>query len=77
MYRYEIVQMDPAAHECFGILGRQNQGGIWLPVVVSAPFSSNREIVSKLAERCTACQLLPEHLIDVVIDFISQTAMPT
>jgi len=55
----------------------KKQGGIWLPVIVAAPFSSDREAVSKLAERCTACQLLPEHLIDVVIDFISQTAMPT
>ncbi len=77
MYRYEIVQMDHAVHECFGILGRQNQGGIWFPVVVAAPFSSDREAVSKLAERCTACQLIPEHLIDVVIDFVSQTTMTT
>ena len=77
MYRYEVVRMDRSSRKLFGILGREKLDGDWIPVVVAAPFSSNCEAVSMLAEKCTTCQLSPEHLIDVISDFISQTASGT
>lgn len=55
----------------YGILAKEEIGGSWIAVAVAAPFSDDYEAVCKLAESCSACQLSPMHLIDVVSDFIS------
>jgi len=75
MYSYEVLKAHPLSHDPYGILAKTDQYGDWVPVAVAAPFSSDFEAVSRLAETCTALQLSPEHLIDVVSDFISQAAM--
>ena len=78
MYRYELYQMrSPASRNSYGILAKESLNGVWVTVAVAAGFSNNREDVFLLAEKCTELQLSPEHLIDVVSDFISQAAIDT
>ena len=75
-YRYELYQMTSlGSRSPYGILGKKRLGGAWTTVAVIAAFSGNREAVSRLAERCTALQLSPEQLLDVVSDFIAQERM--
>jgi len=57
------------------LLKKQNEH--WVAVAIAAPFSDNAEAVSRLAEKCIALQLSPQHLLDVVSDFISQSAFNT
>lgn len=71
MYRYEIFKAHSLSHGAYGILVREKMGEKWVVVAVVAPFSDDYEAVGKLAESCSACQLSPMHLIDVVSDFIS------
>lgn len=71
MYKYEIFKPHSLSHDSYGILAKEEMDGNWIPVAVVAPFSDDYEAVSKLAESCSACQLSPMHLIDVVSDFIS------
>lgn len=79
MYLYETLQMKaiPPSHAHYGILCKQMQNERWVPVAVAAPFSADMDAVTALAEKCTRLQLSPEHLIDVVSDFISQTPPST
>jgi len=77
MYSYEVFKAHPLSHDPYGLLAKKEHRGDWITAAVVAPFSDDFEAVSKLAERCTALQLSPEHLIDVVSDFISQSAMGT
>ncbi len=79
MYLYETLQMKAISpsHGPYGILCKQKQNKSWVPVVVAAPFSGDMDTVTALAEKCTRLQLSPEHLIDVVSDFISQTDLIT
>lgn len=57
------------------ILCKEKQHGVWTAVAVAAPFSCDLEAVSRLARTCTALGLYPEHLPDVVTDFITQANM--
>ena len=79
MYHYETFQMKAASPSCglYGILCKQKQNERWVPVAVAAPFSSDLDAVMALAKKCTFLQLLPEHLIDVVSDFIVQSTSTT
>ncbi len=79
MYLYETLQMKAISpsHGPYGILCKQKQNKSWVPVAVAAPFSGDMDAVTALAEKCTRLQLSPEHLIDVVSDFISQAASIT
>lgn len=76
MYLYETFQMKAISpsHGLYGILCKQKQNERWISVAIAAPFSGDIDAVTALAEKCTRLQLSPEHLIDVVSDFISQTA---
>lgn len=79
MIRYELLKMGTPFfnHNPYGILGKELCDGDWIPVVVVAPFSNDQTSVDRLAEKCTSLQLSPEQLIDVVSDFIYQTATYT
>jgi len=64
-----------ASQSPYGIICREKQNGSWVAVAVAASFSDDAESVSILAEKCTALQLSPDHLLDVVSDFITQSAL--
>ena len=74
VYRYEVIEMRSSftAHAPYGILGRQEHDGSWVPVAVAAPFSADLEAVRQLAETCTTLQISPGQLIYVVSDALAQ-----
>uniref|UniRef100_UPI003FF11292 DUF6514 family protein n=1 Tax=Gemmiger formicilis TaxID=745368 RepID=UPI003FF11292 len=55
----------------YGILAKEKIGRSWITVAVTAPFSNDYGTAHQLAESCSARQLSPPHLVDVVSDFIS------
>lgn len=77
MYRYEVFKIRSiiTSPRPYGILCKENQKGTWVTVAVVAPFSGSLETVSRLAEKCTASQLCPEQLLDVVVDFVTRADM--
>lgn len=79
MYRYEILQMKavPLSPHRYGLICKLRQDDRWVPVAVTAPFSSDHDALVVLAEKCTRLQLPPEHLIDVVSDFVAQASLST
>ena len=52
----------------------QRQSGCWTTLAVISPFSDDRAAVERLARLCTAQQLDPVHLFDVIHDFLDQKA---
>ena len=50
---------------------KEKIGRSWITVAVTAPFSNDYGTAHQLAESCSARQLSPPHLVDVVSDFIS------
>ena len=79
LYRYEVMKIQSlfALHNSYGIICREDQGELWTAVAIVAPFSSDLDTITRLAEKCTALQLSPDHLVDVVSDFISQVSTDT
>lgn len=79
MYRYEILEsISPLySRSPYGILCKQKINESWVQVAVAAPFSDDKEGVSTLAQKCTRLQLSPGHLAEVVVDFITETYLPT
>lgn len=67
MYRYEVMKIQSlfALHNSYGIICREDQGELWPAVAIVAPFSSDLDTITRLAEKCTALQLSPDHLVDV------------
>ena len=72
MYRYEVFEMRTvfASRKSYGIVCKEKRNGGWVPVAVAAPFSGDREAVSRLAGTCTARRLPPERLPEAVADFM-------
>ncbi len=66
-----------ALYNPYGIICKEEQGELWTVVAVVAPFSADLNAITSLAKKCTALQLSPDLLIDVVSDFISQVLMDT
>ena len=75
-YRYFLQETwQPARMRCsYGLLGQQRQSGCWTTLAVISPFSDDRAAVERLARLCTAQQLDPVHLFDVIHDFLDQEA---
>lgn len=75
-YRYFLQETwQPARMRCsYGLLGQQRQSGCWTTLAVISPFSDDRAAVERLAKLCTAQQLDPVHLFDVIHDFLDQEA---
>ncbi len=76
VYRYFLHEMKSPAHgsPAYGILVKERFAGTWATVAIVAPFSLDRTAVTQLIQRCTKLQLSPEHLLDVVQDFLTQCA---
>ena len=74
-YQYFRRYQQPARMRCsYGLLGQQRQSGCWTTLAVISPFSDDRAAVERLARLCTAQQLDPVHLFDVIHDFLDQKA---
>lgn len=78
-YRYCLYEMlDPFCGTLsYGILVKEHVRGNWTTIAQIAPFSSDRAATLDLIDRCTRLQLSPEHLLDVVQDFLTQQALST
>ena len=71
MYKYEVFKIHSLSSRSYGILAKEKIGRSWITVAVTAPFSNDYGTAHQLAESCSARQLSPPHLVDVVSDFIS------
>lgn len=71
MYKYEVFKIRSLSSRSYGILAKEKIGRSWITVAVTAPFSNDYGTAHQLAESCSARQLSPPHLVDVVSDFIS------
>ncbi len=78
-YLYCLHEMwDPFRRSfSYGILVKECMHGSWPTIAVVAPFSGDRAAVLGLIDRCTRLQLDPEHLLDVVQDFLTQQLLTT
>lgn len=56
----------------YGILVKERLHDKWITVAMVGAFSRNKEAVAQLARTCTELQLSPEHLLDVIHDFIAR-----
>lgn len=76
LYRYFLheVQSPSQNAPAFGILMKERFAENWATVAVISPFSNDRAAVLQIIQHCTKLQLSPEHLLDVVQDFLTQSA---
>lgn len=79
VYRYFLHELwDPFRNTLsYGILVKACTHGNWSTIALIAPFSSDKAAVLDLIDRCTCLQLSPQHLLDVVQDFLTQQALDT
>lgn len=78
MYRFQSVRMcrpypQAEVEVSYGILAQRQTSQGWEAVAVAGDVSCDQAFVCALAEKCTAEQLEPLHLADVVQD--TQLAM--
>ena len=66
MYKYEVFKIHSLSSRSYGILAKEKIGRSWITVAVTAPFSNDYGTAHQLAESCSARQLSPPHLVDVV-----------
>lgn len=72
MFAYTLIEEDLyipdlGPYRTYGICVRNESGET---VTVLSDISTDRDMVSDLAERCTKGELAPEHLLDVVLGSI-------
>ena len=67
----QVFKIHSLSSRSYGILAKEKIGRSWITVAVTAPFSNDYGTAHQLAESCSARQLSPPHLVDVVSDFIS------
>ena len=79
VYRYFLHELRSPFRRSpsYGILGKERFKEEWTTVALVAAFSHDKAAVAKLARRCTERQLPPEHLFDVVHDFLVQERTST
>ena len=77
MLSYEIYKMRTLSSVgySYGLIAKENQDDVWVPIAIVAGFSTNLEAVRELAEKCTGLQLSPIHMLDVVSDYITGESM--
>ena len=77
VYKYVLHELQDSFHSApsYGIMVKQRFPDGWTTVALVAAFSRDKAAVVQLAERCTALQLSPEHLLDVVQDFLTLHAL--
>ena len=56
----------------YGMMAKEYCDGQWVNVASVAPFCGDRGKVLEIAEKCSALQLSPIHILDVVMDFLRE-----
>lgn len=69
--RSTCIKPAPGKKVDVDVIAKEKIGRSWITVAVTAPFSNDYGTAHQLAESCSARQLSPPHLVDVVSDFIS------
>ncbi len=79
VYKYCLHELqDPFRRApSYGILVKERFQESWTTIALVAAFSGDKAAVLHLIESCTKLQLSPEHLLDVVQDFLTQQARTT
>ena len=72
LYKYFIHEMHPSRTPSYGILVQRRFPDGWATIAVFSPLSHDKNAVALLVKKCSRFQLPPEHLLDVVHDFLSQ-----
>ena len=72
MLRYKVFKMknDELNCICYGLAAEIFENGIWNTIAAVEDVSCDKRFLSVLAEKCTAGQLDPIHIFDVVLDAI-------
>lgn len=73
MYQYKVIETNSTASRTpsYGIQAAEEQDGICTYLALIPDISCSKEFVEALARRCTAGQLSPIQLLDVVLDALS------
>ena len=75
LYKYFLHEMHhPSCAPSFGILVQKRFSDGWATFAVVSPLSYDKNAVALLVKKCSSLQLSPEHLLDVVHDFLLQEA---
>lgn len=77
MYQYlpipeQLYSPDLGPYHSFGIVAIKVCDGEQQQKAFASDVSTDRDFVEELAERCTAAQLDPIHLKDIVLDSIGK-----
>jgi len=69
-YRYRAIETNPekGGYVSYGLLAEQFQNGNWIPITFIPDVSCSKAFVFHLAKLCTAGQLDPIQLPDVIMD---------
>lgn len=70
MYQYKVIETNSSASHIpsYGIQAAEEKDGICTYAALIPDISCSRDFVEALAQQCTAGQLSPVHLLDVVLD---------
>ncbi len=73
MLRYKALKMKNDEFDCicYGLVAQKFENSNWNTIAAIKDISCDKEFVISLAEKCTAGQLDPVHILDVVLDAIS------
>ena len=69
--RQELSTPETGPYITFGILALRLEAGQWQKVCLTADVSTSRSFAADLADRCTAGQLDPRQLNDVIEDALA------
>lgn len=74
LYRFSVIQQESSEFQCpvYGIVQEEHTGSGWQEVGRIPNVSPDRRLVEDLAERFTREQLSPLHLLDAVMDAITE-----
>ena len=72
LLRYSAVEMENREFKrvCYSLVAEKFENKSWKTVAVVEDVSCSKKFVTALANRCTAGQLDPIHILDVVLDAI-------
>lgn len=78
-YRYCLHELRDSSFciPSYGIVMEQRLEDRWSTVAVVSPISRDRASVIRLIDLCSKLQLSPEHLLDVVQDFLTMEYLST
>lgn len=77
-YCYTVLTLEEPwrRQKTYGLLAKERFDERWINVAVVAPFSDDRKKVLQIAEKCSALQLSPVHILDVVMDCMKEDPLP-